>query len=192
MSSDAYTDHDYYLTCAFTRVPKNKRPTSLSLQLNKLHTPLFLWDTIIHDIDKLYNNGLVDDIPASCSTPYNNTEMINCTHLQQHIGCGHFIRGRISASFHSPINTYFRCNHLGKCFACSFWFRSIIPFLWDLHHNAWLHYCNNIDSPDKTIRWITTAKSILLHIVDKYILEAKILPKNKRIFFACKKLQYQS
>ena len=118
--------------------------------------------------------------------------MINCTHLQQHIGCGHFIRGRISASFHSPINTYFRCNHLGKCFACSFWFRSIIPFLWDLHHNAWLHYCNNIDSPDKTIRWITTAKSILLHIVDKYILEAKILPKNKRIFFACKKLQYQS
>ena len=136
MSSYANTDHDHYLTCDFTHVSKKKRLTSLSLKLNKLHTPPFLRDIIIHVIGKLYNNGLVDDILASCSTPYNNKEIINCTHLQQRIGWCHFIRGRISTSFHSPINSYFRFNHLGKRFTSSFWFHSIIPFLWDLRHNA--------------------------------------------------------
>ena len=86
MSSDANTDHDHYLTYAFTRSSKNKHLTSFSLKLNKLHTLIFLRDTIINAIDKYYNNGLVDDIPASCSTSYNHKAIINCTHLQQHIG----------------------------------------------------------------------------------------------------------
>ena len=136
MYSDANTDHDHYLTCDFTRGSKNKRPTSLSLKLNKLHNPPFLRDTIINTIDKLYNNGLVYNIAASCLTFYNYTDIIHCTHLQQRIDWGHFIRGRLSTSFHSPINSHFRSNHLDKRFTFSFWFRSITPFLWDLHHNA--------------------------------------------------------
>ena len=157
-----------------------------------MHTPHFLRDNIINVIDKLYNNGLVDNIPAFCPTSYNHTDIIHCTHLQQRIDWGHFIRRRISTSFYSPINSYFHSNLLGKRFTSSFWFHSLVSFLWDLHRNACLYYCNNIHSPDRTIRSITTAKSILLNLVDKYILQAKILPKNKRIFFACKKLQYQS
>ena len=113
-------------------------------------------------------------------------EINNCTYLQQCIGWGHFLRGRISTSFHSPINFYYRSYHLGKRFTSSFWFRSLIPFLWDLHHNTWLHYCNSFHTPDKTIRIITTSKSTILNLVDKYILEAKILPKHKRLFFAYK------
>ena len=34
--SDANTDHDHYLTCAFTRGSKNKRLASLSLKLKKI------------------------------------------------------------------------------------------------------------------------------------------------------------
>ena len=94
--------------------------------------------------------------------------------------------------FYSLINFYYRSNYLGKRFTSAFWFRSLISFLWDLHHHAWLHYCNTIHTPDKTIRIITTAKSTVLNLVDKYILETKILPKNKRLFSACKKLQYQA
>ena len=122
----------------------------------------------------------------------NQTEINTCAHLQQRIGWGHFIRGRISTSFHNPINNYYRQNHLGKRYTSSFWFRSIITFLWDLHHHAWTNYCNTIHNPDKTIRTLTTAKSTLILLVDKYILEAKILPNHKMLFFACKKMQYQS
>ena len=86
MSSDANTDHKHYLTCAFTREFKNKRLISLSLKLNKLHTPPFLRDTIINAIEKYYSNGLVNDILTSYSTPYNKNDIINCTHLQQRIG----------------------------------------------------------------------------------------------------------
>ena len=118
--SNANTDHDHYLTCAFTRSSKNKRLISLSLKLNKLHTPPFLRDTIINAIDKYYNNGLVDDIPESCSTFYNHTDIVHYTHLQQRIDWDHFIRERISTSFHSPINSHFRSNHLGKHFTSFF------------------------------------------------------------------------
>ena len=52
MSLDANTSHDHYLTCAFTRVSKTKRFTSFILKLDKLHTPLFLRDTIIHAINR--------------------------------------------------------------------------------------------------------------------------------------------
>ena len=191
MYSDANTDHDHYLTCTFTRSSKNKRLTSFSLKLNKLHTLPFLHDTIINIIDRFYNDGLVDDIPASCSTSYNHIDIIHYTRLQQRIDWGHFIRGRISTSFHSLINAYFCSNQLGKRFTSSSWFRSIIPFLWNLHHKAWIDYCNTIHSPDTTTRKITTAKSTLLKLVDKYILEATILPIYKKLVFSCKASNYQ-
>ena len=73
MSLDESTDHDHYLTCAFTCLSKTKHLNSLTLKLDKLHTPPFLRDTIIHAIDQYYNNGLVDDLPESCPispTPY--------------------------------------------------------------------------------------------------------------------------
>ena len=79
------TDHNHFLTCAFTRDSKNKRLTFLLLKLESLHTPPFLRDNIINIIDKYYNNGLVDDIPAFCSTFFKK-EINNCTHLQQYIG----------------------------------------------------------------------------------------------------------
>ena len=191
MSATSYTDHDHFLTCAFTLQFKNKRLNSIFLNLENLHAPLFLRDIIINSIDKYYNNELVDDIKESCSNKYQK-EINTCAHLQQRIGWGNFLRGRISTSFHNPINIYYRQNHLGKRYTSSFWFRSIINFLWDLHHHAWTNYCNTIHTPAKTISIITTAKSTLLNLVDKYILEAKILPKHKMLFFACKKLQYQS
>ena len=49
-----------------------------------------------------------------------------------------------------------------------------------------------IHNHNKTIRIIPTAKSTLLNLVDKYILEANMLPKHKRLFFVCKKLKYQT
>ena len=128
MSATSDTDHDHFLTCAHTLRLKDKRINSIFLKLEKLHTPPFLRDIIIHSIDKYYNNGLVDDIQVPC--PNTSQKEINtCAHLQQRIGWGHFIRGRISTSFHNPINNYYRQNHLGKRYTSSFWFRSIINFL---------------------------------------------------------------
>ena len=187
-TSDTYYDH--FLICAFTLQFKNKRLNSIFLKLEKLHTPPFLRDIIINSIDAYNSNGLVNDIIESSSNKYQK-EINTCAHLQQRIGWGHFLRGRISTSFHNPINWYYCQNHLGKRYTSSFWFRSIINFLWDLHHHAWINYCNSIHTPAKPIRIITTSKSTLLNLVDKYILEAEILPKHKRLFFACKKLQYQ-
>ena len=191
MSATSDTDYDHFLTCAFTLQFKNKRLTSIFLKLEKLHTPPFLRDIIINSIDKYYNNGLVDDIIESSSTTYQK-EINKCAHLQQRIGWEHFLRGRISTSFHTPINRYYRQNHLGKRYTSSFWFRSIVNFLLGLHHHAWINYCNIIHNPDEIIRIITTAKSTLLNLVNKYILEAKILPKHKILFFVCKKLKYQA
>ena len=186
MSSDENTDHDHYLSCVFIRISKTKLFTSLTLKLDKLHIPASLRDTIIHAINQYYNNSLVDDLPEYYPIPFNYNEIINYTHLQDRIGWGHFLGGRISISFHSPLNSYLRSNHHGKRYTSHFWFNSLTPFLWDLHHNAWLDYCNHIHSPDTTIRKISTSKSILLHLLAKYILEAKILPKHKRLFFVCK------
>ena len=192
MNTDTTIDRDHYLTCTFTRIFKNDRLIPITLHLDKVHTPPFLCDNIVHSINRYYNNGLVDELPAYNPIPFNHQEIIHCTHLQEHIDWGHFLRGKISKSFHSPLNSYFRSNHLGKRSTSHFWSRSLIPFLWDLHHQAWLTYCNQIYSPDKTIHTITTAKSTLLHPVEKYMMEATILPKHKRLFFACKKLKYHS
>ena len=192
MSPDINTDHDHYLTCAFTRLSKTKRITSITVKLDKLHTPRFLRDTIIHVINEYYNNDLVDDLPKNYPIPFNHKEIIKCTHLQDRIKKGHFLRGRISTSFHSPPNSYFRSNYLSKRYTSHLWFRCLVPFLWDLYHNLWLDNCNQIHFPDTNIHKILTAKSTLLHLVAKYILEAKILPKHKRLFFACKKSKYQS
>ena len=86
MSPDINTDHDHYLTCAFTRLSKTKRLTSLTLKLDKLHTPPFLLDTIIHVSKQYYNNDLVDDLPEYYPIPFNHNEIIKCTHLQDRIG----------------------------------------------------------------------------------------------------------
>ena len=77
MSPDVNTDHDYYLTCAFTRVSKTKRLTFPTLKLDKIHTPPFLQDTIIHVINQYYNNDLVDDLPEYYLVPFNRNEIIN-------------------------------------------------------------------------------------------------------------------
>ena len=165
---------------------KQPKVGNISFTQQGLHTPPFLRDIIINFIDKYYNNGLVDDIKESCSNKYQK-EINTCAYLQQRIGWGYFLRGRISTSFHNPINIYYRQNHLGKRYTSSFWFRSIIKFLWGLHHHAYTNYCNTIHTPAKTISIITTSQSTLLNLVDKYILEAKILPKHKMLFFACNK-----
>ena len=94
MSLDVNTNHDHYLTCAFTRLSKAKRLTSLTLKLDKLHTPPFLRDTIIHAINQYYNNGLVDDLSAHYSITFNHKEIMTCTHLQDRIGWGHILGGR--------------------------------------------------------------------------------------------------
>ena len=86
MSLDVNTNHDHYLTCAFPRLSKAKRLTPLTLKLDKLHTPPFLRDTIIHAINQYYNNGLVNDIPEYYPIPFNHKEIIKCTHLQDRIG----------------------------------------------------------------------------------------------------------
>ena len=87
------TDHDHYLTCAFTRDAKNKRLSSLFLKLEKLHTPPFLRDNIINTIDKYYNNGLVDDIPASCSTSYKKRSITLLTFNNASVLCTSFEGG---------------------------------------------------------------------------------------------------
>ena len=86
MSLAVNTNHDHYSTCAFTRLSKAKRLTSLTLKLDKLHTPPFLRDTIIHAINQYYNNGLVNDILEYYPIPFNHKEIIKCTHLQDRIG----------------------------------------------------------------------------------------------------------
>ena len=140
ISLNVNTDHDRYLACAFNRISNTKRLTSLTLKLDKLYTQPVLRDTIIHMINQYYNNNLVDDLPEYYPIPFNHTEMIKYTHLQDRFGLGHFLRGRISTSFHSPLN--FRFNHLGKNYTSHFWFHSLISVLWDLHQSAWIDYCN--------------------------------------------------
>ena len=94
--------------------------------------------------------------------------------------------------FPSPLNSYFQSNHLGRRYTSYFWFRSVVHFLWDIRHNAWIDYYHIIHSPDTTIHKTTTAKSTLLNLVETYIVDTTILPKHDILFFACKESKYRS
>ena len=86
MTLDVTTDYDHYLTCVFTRIFKTNRLTSLTLKLDKLHTPPFLQDTIVHEINQCYNNGLVNELQEYYHISFNHNERIKCTHLPYRIG----------------------------------------------------------------------------------------------------------
>ena len=67
----------------------------------------------------------------------------------------------------------------------------MIRFMWQLYHKAWLEYCDTIHAPPKLSTLPSLAQITLLALVEKYKIEANILPKHKKIFFDCTKLQYQ-
>ena len=97
----------------------------------------------------------------------------------------------MTLSFHPILNRYYRSNKLGRRYKSSYWYRSIIKVLWQLHHQAWIEYCDNIHTPPKLTTLPSPAKITLLTLVSKYKLEVSILPKHKKIFFDCTKLQYR-
>ena len=192
MLPDNNTDHDFYSTYVLTKKYKTIHLISLTMKLNKLHTPHLLRDIIVNSVDKYYNNRLIDDLPEFTITPLNHNEIKKYTHLQSSIDWDHFMRGSIFTLFYPVLKSYFRSNQLGRRHTSYFWFRSIIPFIWDPHHIAWKEYCNSIHSLDTMIHKITTAKSILLNLAKTYILEAVTLPRYKKIFFSCKASKYTS
>ena len=132
---------------------------------------------IIHKVNNYYNNDLLIDLPNS------NTNLIldDCTKKQTSIG--DFIRGRLTSSFHPVINKYYRSNKLSRRFKSSTWYRNMIRFMWQLHHKAWLEYCDTIHAPPKLSTLLSPAQITLLALVEKYKIEANILPKHKKIFF---------
>ena len=67
----------------------------------------------------------------------------------------------------------------------------MIRFIWQLRHKAWLEYCDTIHAPPKLSTVPSPVQITLLALVQKYKIEANILPKHKKIFFDCTKLQYQ-
>ena len=142
---------------------------------------------ILHHVNNFYNNTLLPNLAITTT----NLTLDDCINNQTTIGWGHFIRGRLTLSFHSILNRYYRSNKLGRRFKSSNWYRTIIRVLWQLHHQAWLEYCDNIHTPPKLTTSPSPAKITLLALVEKYKLEASILPKHKKIFFDCTKLQYR-
>ena len=192
MIPDLNTNHDHYITCTFTKQYKTNRLISLKFKLDKFHTPTLLRDIIVTSVDQYYNNVLVDDLLEYTNTPFNHNEIKKCTSLQKNIEWGHFIPGRISKSFHSPLKSYSRLNHLDRRHTSHFWCRSIVPFLWELHHNARKDYCIIIHLPDARNLTTTTVKSTLLSHVQKFILETETLPRHKTLFFSCKASKYNS
>ena len=68
---------------------------------------------------------------------------------QTSIEWGHFIRGRLTSSFHPVLNNYYRSNKLGRRFKSSTWYRHIIQLLWKIHHTAWIEYYDTIHTPTK-------------------------------------------
>ena len=142
---------------------------------------------ILHHVIFFYNNDLLPDLPITTT----NLILDDCIHNQTTIGWGHFIRCRLTLSFHPILNRYYRSNKLGRRFKSFNWYRTIIRVLWQLHYQSWLEYCDNMHTPPKLTTLPSPAKITLLALVEKYKLEASILPKHKKIFFDCTKLQYR-
>ena len=184
---DSTTDHDHFLTCHHSKKQKDTRITTLNNRLDRLNTPPSLRNMILHHVNNYYNNDLLPDL---ITTP-TNLILDDCIKKQTIIGWEHFIRGRLTLSFHPILNKYYRSNKLGRRFKSATWYRTIIRALWQLHQQAWLDYCNIIHTPPKSTTLPSPAKITLLALVEKYILESSILPKHKKLFFACTKLQYR-
>ena len=160
---------------------------TLTNRLDKLNTPTPLRNTIIHHVNNYYNSDFLPDLHNTTT----NLLLDECMNKKTSIGWEHFIRGRLTSSFHPVINHYYRSNKLGHRFKSSNWYRNIIRFIWQLHHKAWLDYCDTIHVPPKITTLPSPAKNTLLALVEKYKIEANILPKHKKIFFDCTKLQYR-
>ena len=152
----------------------------------KLNTSPPLRNILLNHIDNYYNNELKHDLSSTTTT----FVLLDCITKQTTLGWRRFIRGRLSSSFHPIHHNYFRSNKLGNCFKYLSWYRNIIQLLWQLHHTAWLEYCDNIHSPTKLKIMSASVKKTLLTLVDKYKTETDILPKCKKICFSCTKLQY--
>ena len=127
----------------------------LTTRLDKLHTPPQLRNIIVHRIDNYYNNDLLSNSPTT------NTTLIlkACITHQTSIGWEHFIRGRLTSSFHPVINQYYRIKKLGRRFHSSVWYRIIIRLLWKIYHKAWLQYCDFVHVPQKLTTLPSPAKT---------------------------------
>ena len=123
---DSTTDHDHFLTCTNFRHQKETRLKTLTNRLDKLNTPPPLRNMILHHVNNYYNNDLLPDLPNT------NTNLLldECMNKQTSIGWEHFIRGRLTSSFHPVINSYYRSNKLGRKFKSFTWYRNIIRFMW--------------------------------------------------------------
>ena len=122
---DSTTYHDHFLTCINYRHQKTQRFVLLTTRIDILHTPLPLRNIIIHHIDNYYNNNLLSDPPTTKIALILKV----CITNQTSIGWGHFIRGRLTSSFHPIINQYYQTNKLGRRFHSSVWYRNIIRLL---------------------------------------------------------------
>ena len=142
---DSNTDHDHFLTCINSRHQKEMRLKTLIIRLETLNTPPPLRTMIINNVKNYYNNDFFLDLVNS------NTNLIfdDYTNKQTSIGWEHFIRGRLTSPFNPVINKYYRSNKLGRRFKSSTWYRNMIRFTWQLHHKAWLEYCDTIHAPPK-------------------------------------------
>ena len=163
------------------------RLKNLTIRLEKLNTPPPLRTIILHHVKNYYNNNLLPDLQNT------NTNLIldECMNKQTSIGWEHFTRGRLISSFHPVINRYYRSNKLSRRFKSSTWYRNMIRFMWQLHHKAWLEYCDTIHAPPKLSTVPSPVQITLLALVQKYKIEANIPPTHKEIFFDCTMLQCQ-
>ena len=181
---DSTTDNDHFLTCINSKHQKAKRLITLTPRLDKLHIPSSIRNILLHHIDNYYNIELKHNLPPITKM----FVLLDCITKQIILYWGHFIKGRLSSSFHPVLNNYFRPNKLGRRFKYFLWQRNIIQLLWQLHHNAWLEYCDNMHSPIKLNTLPSSAKNNFLTLTAKYKTEAYILPKHKKMFFSCTKL----
>ena len=109
---DSTTDNDHFLTCINSKHQKAKRLITLTPRLDKLHTPSSLRNILLHHIDNYYNNELKHDLPPITKM----FVLLDCRTKQIILYWGHFIKGRLSSSFHPVLNNYFRPNKLGRRF----------------------------------------------------------------------------
>ena len=123
---DSTTDYDHFLTCINSNLQKDTQMKTLTNRLDRLNTPPPLRNMILHRVNNFYNNDLLPDL----SITKTNLILDDCINKQTSIGWEHFIRGRLTSSFHPILNRYYRSNKLGRRFKSSNWCRNIIRVLW--------------------------------------------------------------